>query len=122
MSLSLEEIIVELRARASQSVPFAGMVLGDLQRGASYTAARTKNLGVPVFWSGGKLRTASLDIARRLGVEDAVTGKLKPQAEAAPKPIQVQSRKTVVPITKTTPARKSAAPDKSSKSKEHAIA
>jgi hypothetical protein len=66
------EIIVELRARPSQTVPFAGDALGSLKRGASYAAAKTNSLGVPVFWSGGKLRTASIDIARRLGVEDKV--------------------------------------------------
>jgi hypothetical protein len=70
--MTLAEIIVELRARPSQTVPFAGDALGSLKRGASYAAAKTNSLGVPVFWSGGKLRTASIDIARRLGVEDKV--------------------------------------------------
>jgi hypothetical protein len=71
--MTLDEAIAALRARTSQTVPFAGDALGDLQRGASYAAAKAGTLGVPVFWSGGKLRTASIDIARRLGVEDAVT-------------------------------------------------
>jgi hypothetical protein len=70
--MTLAEIITELRARPSQTVPFAGEALGSLQRGASYAAGKNGTLGVPVFWSGGKLRTASIDIARRLGVEDVV--------------------------------------------------
>jgi hypothetical protein len=80
--MTLAEIIVELRARASQTVPFAGDALGDLKRGAAYAAAKDGTLGVETFWSGGKLRTASIDIARRLGVEDAVTAKNDKPVEA----------------------------------------
>ena len=82
--MTLEEVIIELRARATQSVPFAGMAIGELKRGPAYQAAKTKTLGVPVFWSGGKLRTASVDIARRLGVEDKVTPAKTDQQAAAP--------------------------------------
>jgi hypothetical protein len=82
--MTLEEVIVELRARATQSVPFAGMAIGELKRGPAYQAAKTETLGVPVFWSGGKLRTASIDIARRLGVEDKVTPAKTDQQAAEP--------------------------------------
>jgi hypothetical protein len=82
--MTLEEIIVELRARASQTVPFAGMAIGELQRGASYAAGKNGTLGVPVFWSGGKLRTASIAIAKVLGVEDRVAPKTDQPAEATP--------------------------------------
>jgi hypothetical protein len=80
--MTLEEAIAALRAEPTQSVPFAGRVLGGLQRGASYAAAKNKALGVDVFWSGGKLRTASIDIARRLGVEDAVAAPTKNEQQA----------------------------------------
>jgi hypothetical protein len=107
-AMTLEEIIVELRARPSQTVPFAGMALGELQRGASYQAAKDNTLGVEVYWSGGKLRVTSVAIARRLGVEDKVTpAKGEQQAEttsplagiapgiqlAAPKLAPARSRK-----------------------------
>jgi hypothetical protein len=48
--MTLAEIIVELRARASQTVPFAGDALGDLKRGAAYAAAKDGTLGVETFW------------------------------------------------------------------------
>lgn len=47
--MTLEEIIAELRVRGTQSVPFTGKALGDLQRGASYQAAKDGTLGVDVF-------------------------------------------------------------------------
>lgn len=97
--MTLEEVIAAPRAEPTQSVPFTGRVLGRLQRGASYTAGKNGTLGVPVFWSGGKLRTASLDIARRLGVEDAV----------APAKNEQQA-KTTAPLAAATPVIQSAAP------------
>ena len=133
--MTLVEIIAECRARASQTVPFAGMALGDLKRGASYTAAKNGVLGVPVFWSGGKLRTASIDILKRLGVEPEAPAKINQPAETtpvsavaapavqlavAPKPAPTKPRKP--PATKTIvarkpPARATTAPRKPIKSK-----
>jgi len=128
--MTLEEIIAALRARASQSVPFAGEALGSLRRGASYAAAKTETLGVPTFWSGGKLRTASIDIARRLGVEDAVAPAKNEQQttttpslavaapviqSAAPQPAPAKSRKPSA--SKATAARKAPAPHKPTKAK-----
>ena len=120
--MTLEEIIAELRARATQSVPFTGEALGGLQRGASYAAAKTETLGVPTFWSGGKLRSASIDIARRLGVEDAVVpakndqhAKTTPllaaatpaiQLAATPKPAPARSRKSPAPQAAASRSRK----------------
>jgi hypothetical protein len=82
--MTLEEIIAELRARPSQTVPFTGEALGDMKRGAAYAAAAAGTLGVPVFWSGGKLRTASIAIAKVLGIEDKVAAKSEQQGEIAP--------------------------------------
>ena len=120
--MTLEEIIAELRARPSQTVPFAGMALGELQRGASYTAAKTKTLGVPVFWSGGKLRTSSIAIAKVLadrrqsracGTNQQTDARALPSAvlEAAParlrEPPAVRLRK--LPTPKAAATRKATA-------------
>ena len=69
------EIKAGLRARASQSVPWTGMALTGSKRGAAYAAAQNGTFGVPVFQSGGLLRTSSVDIARllKIEIEDAVT-------------------------------------------------
>jgi hypothetical protein len=131
--MTLEEAIAALRAKPTQDVPFAGDALSGSKRGASYTAAKNGTLGVPTFWSGGLLRTASLDIARRLGVEDAVapakneqqtkTAPMAAPAEAQPQAvapaIERRSRKVVIPLAPTgkAPARKTVTPDKPSKSK-----
>ena len=121
--MTLDEITAELRARATQSVPFTGEALGGTKRGAAYAAAAAGTLGVPVFWSGGKLRTASIDIARRLGIEDAVAPvkneqqvtPASPLAAATPaiqsatrQPAPARSRKATAPnaiTARKTPAR-----------------
>jgi len=98
--MTLAEIIAGLRARASQTVPWTGEAIGELKRGASYIAGKNGTLGVPVYQSGGKLRTASIDIARRLGVEDAVV------APTANQPAEI----TAPPLTIAAPVIPSAAP------------
>jgi hypothetical protein len=126
--MTLEEVIAALRAEPTQSVPFTGRVLGGLQRGASYQAAKTNSLGVEVFWSGGKLRTASIDIARRLGVEDAVAPAKDDEQRAKPTPVAaapvaplaapksaLAARKP--PAPKAVAARKAPAPHKPTKAK-----
>jgi hypothetical protein len=118
--MTFAEIIAKLRAKPSQDVPFTGMVLGGIQKGASYTAAKNGTLGVPTFWVGGKLRTSSLDILKRLGVEPEAPAKTNRPAEttpslaaaapavqlaaAAPKSVPAQSRKP--PAPKAVAARK----------------
>ena len=82
--MNMQEIIAKLRAKPTQDVPFTGMALGDLKRGAAYQAAEDGTLGVDTFWVGGKRRAASIDIARRLGIEDAVAAKANQQVEAPP--------------------------------------
>jgi hypothetical protein len=124
--MTLEEIITALRARATQTVPFTGMALGDLKRGASYAAAQDGTLGVETFWVGGKLRTASIDILRRLGVEDEpAPAKINQPAEttppvapviplAAPQSATAKTRRPparkAMSAARKAPARKAAAP------------
>lgn len=136
--MTLAEIIAGLRARASQTVPWTGEAVGELKRGASYAAAKENTLGVDTFWVGGKLRTASIDIARLLKIEDVVTAPATtdqpaettaaPLAAAAPvipstasKPAPARARKA--PARKAAaahkaPARKAAASHKSNKAEE----
>ncbi|MFZ0602772.1 MAG: hypothetical protein WAN05_15710 [Roseiarcus sp.] len=78
------EIKAGLRARASQSVPWAGMALSGSGRGAAYAAAQSGKLGVPVYQSGGLLRVASVDIARvlKIDLEDTVTASAKTEEPA----------------------------------------
>lgn len=114
--MTLEEIIAECRARATQTVPFAGEALGELKRGASYLAAKEKTLGVDTFWVGGKLRTASIDILRRLGAEDAVAPtrnehpvQVTPPSAAATPAVQLTSPKSVPARSRKPPAPKAMA-------------
>ena len=119
--MTLEEIIAELRVRGTQSVPFTGKALGDLQRGASYQAAKDGTLGVDVFWSGGKLRAASLAIARKLGVEDkVVAAKSDPQIETAPLAVAVPASQPATPNPASSTARKAVAPKASTARKASA--
>ena len=67
--MNMHEIIAKLRAKPTQDVPFTGMALGDLKRGAAYQAAEDGTLGVDTFWVGGKRRAASIDIAEDLGLK-----------------------------------------------------
>ena len=119
--MNRQEIIAKLRATPSQDIPFTGMVLGGVKKGAAYTAAEAGVLGVDTFWVGGG-RAASIDIARRLGIEDAVAAKANQQFEApplavaaptiqsaAPKPAPAQSRKTTPKAAANPPTRKAAA-------------
>jgi hypothetical protein len=105
--MTLEEIIAELRARATQTVPFAGEAIGELKRGAAYAAGKNGTLGVPVFWSGGKLRTASIDIARRLGVEDAVTAPAMTNQPTEIKPALTVATPVIQPAAPKSPPSRS---------------
>lgn len=70
-NLTMREILAELRAKPSVSVPTAGKALGDLSKNASYEAARKGTLGVPVFDAGGKKRVPSIAVLKKLGLADA---------------------------------------------------
>jgi hypothetical protein len=67
---TVREILNELRTKPSTTVPNTGKVLGDLGPNPSYEAAKNGTLGVPTFWVGGKIRVASIDVLRKLGLED----------------------------------------------------
>jgi hypothetical protein len=67
---TIREILNELRTKPTTSVPNTGKVLGDIGPNPSYEAAKNGTLGVPTFWVGGKLRVASIDVLRKLGLED----------------------------------------------------
>jgi hypothetical protein len=109
--MTLAEIIVQLRARPSQDVPFAGAALSGSKRGASYAAAKAGTLGVEVYWSGGKLRTASIAIARVLGIEDKVApAKTDQQADAPPMAAVAPTRQVATPQPAPARSRKSPAP------------
>jgi hypothetical protein len=121
--MTLAEIIHKLRTEPTQTVPFTGMALGGIRKGAAYQAAKDKTLGVDAFWVGGQLRCASIDILTRLGVEpEAKSNKPTDTApaavvapaiqSAAPKSAPAKSRKTAPKAiaARKTPARKAAAP------------
>jgi hypothetical protein len=99
--MTLEEIIAGLRARASQTVPWAGDALSGSKRGAAYAAGKNGTLGVPIYQSGGLLRTASIDIARRLGLEDVVTAPAKTEEPAK---IAAAAAASAIPLTAPKPA------------------
>lgn len=109
------EIKAGLRARASQSVPWAGMALSGSGRGAAYAAAQSGKLGVPVYQSGGLLRVASVDIAAvlKIAIEDEVAAPTSAAAAApvaaltAPKAAPAKSHK--VAVSKAGAARKAPA-------------
>jgi hypothetical protein len=71
--MTMREMLAELRSKPSVSVPFAGKVLGDLSKNASYEAANRGELGVPVYSVGGKKRVASTAVLRKLGLADEHT-------------------------------------------------
>jgi hypothetical protein len=71
--MSMQEILAELRAKPTVSVPTAGKALADLSKNASYDAAKNGKLGVPILEVGGKKRVPSIAVLRRLGLADEVT-------------------------------------------------
>jgi hypothetical protein len=81
---TINEILNDLRTKPSATVPDTGKILAGKSANASYEAARNKTLGVDVFWSGGQLRTASIDVLRKLGLEhEAKFTEARQQADAA---------------------------------------
>lgn len=66
---TIKEILNDLRTKPSANVPDTGKILAGKSANASYEAARNKTLGVDTFWVGGQLRTASIDVLRKLGLE-----------------------------------------------------
>jgi hypothetical protein len=72
---TVKEMIAEILAQPSTSVPTAGKLLADLSVNGSYLAARNGELGVPTFWVGGKIRVASIDVLRKLGLAEASDAK-----------------------------------------------
>jgi hypothetical protein len=72
----MKEILAKLYARPTQSVPFAGEVLGEVSKNAAYNAANEGTLGVPVFEVGSKKRTASVAILRVLGLPEVPTAEM----------------------------------------------
>jgi hypothetical protein len=71
--MSMREILAELRSKPTVSVPTAGKALADLSKNASYDAAKSGKLGVPILEVGGKKRVPSIAVLRRLGLADEVT-------------------------------------------------
>jgi hypothetical protein len=68
-------------------------------------------LGVEVYWSGGKLRTASIAIARVLGIEDKVApAKTDQQADAPPMTAVAPAIQLATPQPAPARSRKSPAP------------
>jgi hypothetical protein len=68
--MTWKEMMVQLLARPTQSVPFTGMVLGGLSKNSSYDAAADEKLGVDVFEVGGLKRCTSISILRKLGYDN----------------------------------------------------
>jgi hypothetical protein len=67
----MKDIIAELLAKPSVSVPIAGKALADLSRNGSYRAAAGGKLGpLPVYEVGGRKRVASAGVLRLLGLAD----------------------------------------------------
>jgi hypothetical protein len=64
-----KEILNDLRTKPTANVPDTGKILAGKSANASYEAAKNKTLGVDTFWVGGQLRTASLAVLRKLGLE-----------------------------------------------------
>jgi hypothetical protein len=111
--MTLAEIIHKLRTEPTQTVPFTGMALGGIRKGAAYQAAKDKTLGVDAFWVGGQLRCASIDILKRLGVEpeaksDKPTDTAPALAAAAPV-IQSAAPKSAPARARKAPVLKAAA-------------
>jgi hypothetical protein len=125
--MTLAEIAAQLMAEPSQDVPFAGMALGGVKKGAAYQAAEDGTLGVPTYWVGGQRRVASIAIARVLGIDlgDAVAAKIEQPAEATPAIPLTALKVASVPhqpaakamSARKAPAHKAPAPRKSIKSK-----
>jgi hypothetical protein len=67
----MREIIAELRANPTVSVPVAGKALGDLSRNVAYAAAKRGELGVPTIRVGGKIRVPSVAVLRAIGLADS---------------------------------------------------
>jgi hypothetical protein len=111
--MNRQEIIAKLRSTPSQDIPFTGMVLGGVKKGAAYTAAEAGVLGVDTFWVGGKRRAASIAIARVLGLEAEVTAPMMteepetPAASVTPLAVAPAPTKTRAPLVgKASAARK----------------
>jgi hypothetical protein len=125
------EILNDLRTKPSATVPDTGKILAGKSANASYEAARNKKLGVDTFWVGGQLRTASIDVLRKLGLEHEAkfteagqqADAHSPVAEAADmaegpasmsttrKPAPARSRKPLAPkaiVARKSPAREAA--------------
>ena len=116
---TIKEILNDLRTKPSANVPDTGKILAGKSANASYEAARNKTLGVDTFWVGGQLRTASIDVLRKLGLEheakfteagqQAETPSQIAEAAEAPAPMS-----TLAPSrlhkSKQAPARKAATP------------
>jgi hypothetical protein len=67
--MSWKRLLQKLRAQPTVSVPEAGQALAGLSKNASYEAARRGDLGVPVLDVGGLKRVASIEILRKLGLD-----------------------------------------------------
>jgi hypothetical protein len=112
------EILNDLRTKPSATVPDTGKILAGKSANASYEAARNKKLGVDTFWVGGQLRTASIDVLRKLGLEheakftEAGQQASAPALPSAVKPAPARPRKPPAPkviAARKTPAREPSA-------------
>ena len=71
MSSTWKQILTKLKNQPTVSIPEAGKALADLSPDASYRAAKSDSLGVPVMKVGGRKRVTSVAVLRKLGlIED----------------------------------------------------
>ena len=68
--ITMKAALAKLRAHPSVSIPVAGRALADIGMNASYDAAQSGKLGVPVFEAGGRKRVPSIAVLRQLGLAD----------------------------------------------------
>jgi hypothetical protein len=126
------KIIEELRASPTCTVPIAGAALGNLKRGPAYQAAKDGTLGVDTFWIGGKLRVATIDVLRKLKLDDAdmdnagpakTESQVEPPPPITPEPALRRSRKTMISAAAPLPQSEVAArKPRKAREKESAIA
>lgn len=71
------EILAELKNSPTVDIPTAGQALAGLSRSGSYIVAKEGRFPVPVIEVGGRRRVASMEILRKLALE-----------ESGPQPVQ----------------------------------
>jgi hypothetical protein len=65
------DLLQQLKTQLTVSVPVAGKALADLSRNGAYEIAKRDGMiaGCEVFEAGGKLRVATAQIRKKLGIE-----------------------------------------------------